>query len=168
MGLGFLVAGMFVGEFYIATFITPFLPATDLKITPTLDMLATPQLTLVVANDGQTPILTQPVQSGMSGCVDGSNMISSPDPGDTLTGVVDVKGTANIPNFGFYKYEITPAGTQSWATIGANREPKIDDELGKFNTLSQSNGDYFLRLVITDNVGNALEPCVIAVRILNQ
>jgi len=168
MGLGFLIMGLFLGEFYVATFVAPFLPAADLQITPTLDMLATPQLTLVVADGEQTPLPTQPVQSGMSGCIQDSIMIASPSPGDTLSGVVDVKGTANIPNFGFYKYEIAPAGTENWATIGADREPVVDNELGKFNTLSQSNGDYFLRLMITDNVGNALEPCVIAVRILNQ
>ena len=42
------------------------------------------------------------------------------------------------------------------------------EELGKWNTASVTNGDYFLRLVITDNVGASLDPCVIAVRVLNQ
>jgi hypothetical protein len=103
----------------------------------------------------------------MSGCVDDQIMITSPKSGEEVKAVIDLIGTANVPNFGFYKYEITPVGTQNWATISADREPKIDKSLGKWNTLSLSNGDYFLRLVITDNVGNSLEPCVIAVRVLN-
>jgi hypothetical protein len=168
--LGFLVLGLFFVEFYIATFIAPSLPASDLLTTPTLDLLASPQATLPVVDSTQAanaPV-TQPVQNGMSGCVADKIMITSPKSGDEVKAVVDLIGTADIPDFGFYKYEIAPIGTQNWATISADREPKKDTLLGKWNTLSRANGDYFLRLVITDNIGNTLEPCVIAVRVLNQ
>ena len=168
--LGFLVLGLFFVEFYIATFIAPSLPASDLLTTPTLDLLASPQSTLVPVDSTQAalPPLTQPVQNGMSGCVADQIMITSPKSGEEVRAVVDLIGTADVPNFGFYKYEIAPVGTQNWATVSAEREPKKDALLGKWNTLSLGNGDYFLRLVITDNVGNSLEPCVIAVRVLNQ
>lgn len=166
--LGFLVLGLFFVEFYIATFIAPALPASDLLTTPTLDLLASPQATLPSANSTQAALAAQPVQNGMSGCVADQIMITSPKSGDEVQAVVDLIGTADIPNFGFYKYEIAPIGTQHWATISADREPKQAASLGKWNTLSLSNGDYFLRLVITDNVGNSLEACVIAVRVLNQ
>jgi hypothetical protein len=96
-------------------------------------------------------------------------MITSPEPGgDPIQGTVEITGTANVPNFGFFKYEVTPRGSQSWATISAEREPVVNGVLGQWNTTSLANGDYFLRLVITDNVGVALEPCVIAVRVANQ
>jgi len=166
--LGFLVLGLFFVEFYIATFVAPSLPASDLLTTPTLDLLASPQATLLPVDATQAALVTQPVQSGMSGCITDQIMITSPRSGEDLSAVVDLIGTANVPNFGFYKYEIALAGTQNWATISAEREPKINELLGKWNTLSLSNGDYFLRLVITDNVGNSLEPCVISVRVMNQ
>ena len=166
--LGFLVLGLFFVEFYIATFVAPSLPASDLLTTPTLDLLASPQATLLPVDATQAALVTQPVQSGMSGCITDQIMITSPRSGEDLSAVVDLIGTANVPNFGFYKYEIALAGTQNWATISAEREPKINELLGKWNTLSLSNGDYFLRLVITDNVGNSLDPCVISVRVLNQ
>lgn len=168
--LGFLVLGLFFAEFYIATFIAPALPASDLMITPTLDLLASPQPTLPSTDATQAALapVTPSIQNGMSGCVADKIMITSPKSGDEVKAVVDLIGTANIPDFGFYKYEVAPIGTQNWATISADREPKQDELLGKWNTLSRSNGDYFLRLVITDNVGNSLEPCVIAVRVLNQ
>jgi len=168
--IGFLVLALFFVEFYIATFVAPSLPASDLMTTPTLDLLTTPQATLLSGDATQAAIAlaTAPVQSGMSGCVKDKIMITSPRPGEPVSAEVELIGTANIPNFGFYKYEFAPVGTQNWATISADREPKNDESLGKWNTLSQSNGDYFLRLVITDNIGNSLEPCVIAVRILNQ
>jgi hypothetical protein len=169
--IGFLVLGLFFAEFYIATFIAPSLPASDLLTTPTLDLLASPQQTFLLSADSTQAALapiTPPVQNGMSGCVADQIMISAPKSGDTVKAVVDLIGTADVPNFGFYKYEITPVGAQNWATVSAEREPKKDELLGKWNTLSQSNGDYFLRLVITDNVGNSLEPCVISIRVLNQ
>ena len=168
--LGFLVLALFFVEFYVATFIAPSLPASDLLTTPTLDLLSSPQATLPSADSTQAAIVlaTQPVQKGMSGCVKDKIMITSPKSGDVVNAVVDLIGTADVPNFGFYKYEIALAGTQNWKTISANREPKKDGKLGSLNTLSLSNGDYFLRLVITDNVGASIEPCVIAVRILNQ
>ena len=168
--LGFLVLGLFFVEFYIATFIAPTLSASDLLTTPTLDLLAATQASLVPVDSTQAALapVTQPVQNGMSGCVTDKIMITSPKSGEEVSKVINLIGTADVPNFGFYKYEIAPIGTQNWATVSAEREPKKDEQLGTLNTLSLSNGDYFLRLVITDNVGNSLEPCVIAVRVLNQ
>jgi hypothetical protein len=166
--LGFLVLALFFVEFYIATFVAPSLPASDLMTTPTLDLLASPPATLLPVNATQAALVTQPVQSGMSGCITDQIMITSPRSGEDVSAVVDLIGTANVPNFGFYKYEIALEGTQNWATVSAEREPKNNELLGKWNTLSLSNGNYFLRLVITDNVGNSLEPCVISIRVLNQ
>lgn len=166
----FLVLALVFVEFFVATFIAPSLPATDILATPTLDLLLTPAGTLSPEQATQAALspLTQEVPSGMSGCVPDKIMITSPEPGDEISGTVDITGTASIPNFGFYKYEIALLGSQNWATISAGREPKVNTSLGSWNTTSLTNGDYFLRLVITDNVGMALEPCVIAVRVANQ
>jgi hypothetical protein len=165
----FILALVFV-EFFIATFIAPSLPATDILATPTLDLLLTPNSTLSPEQATQAALspVTQAVPSGMSGCVPDRIMISAPEPGDQVSGMVKITGTANVPNFGFFKYEVAPMGSQNWATISAKREPVTNGEIGDWNTSSLTNGDYFLRLVITDNVGVALEPCVIAVRVTNQ
>jgi hypothetical protein len=166
----FLILALIFVEFFIATFIAPSLPATDLLATPTLDLLLTPQGTSSPADATQAALspVTQDVPSGMSGCNPDQIMITSPEPGAEVSGIVKIAGTASIPNFGFYKYEVARLGTQDWATISANRDPKKNAELGEWNTTSLTNGDYFLRLVITDNVGKALDPCVIAVRVVNQ
>lgn len=166
----FLVLALVFVEFFVATFIAPSLPATDILATPTLDLLLTPPETLSPEQATQVALSPAPqeVPSGMSGCVPDKIMITFPEPGDEISGTVDITGTASIPNFGFYKYEIALLGSQNWATISAGRDPKVNTSLGSWNTTSQTNGDYFLRLVITDNVGMALEPCVIAVRVANQ
>ena len=163
---GFLVLLLFFAEFYVSTFIAPSLPAFDAMVTPTLDLLATPIGTL--APDGVVPLNTPEVQSGMSGCVPDQIMLTSPKPGDVVSGTVTLSGTANVPNFGFYKYEIAPVGTDNWTTISAGAEITVEDELGQWNTTTLVNGDYFLQLVIIDNVGQTLEPCVIALRVANQ
>lgn len=167
-GLALLILALVFAEFFIATFIAPSLPASDIVVTPTLDLLVTPVGTL--SPNTTALAITQPVPNGMSGCVQDKIMIDSPQPGGDhpLDGTISITGTADVPNFGFYKYEVAPMGSQNWATIAASRNPVKNGELGKWNTASVTNGDYFLRLVITDNVGASLDPCVIAVRVLNQ
>ena len=164
--IGLLILGLVFAEFFIATFIAPSLPASDIMATPTLDLLITPVGTL---SPGSTALaITQPVPNGMSGCIPDKIMITSPKPGDNVNGTIQIMGTADVPNFAFYKYEVTQMGSQNWATIAAKQAPVKDKELGEWNTLPFTNGDYFLRLVIIDNVGASLEPCVIAVRVINQ
>lgn len=165
-----LILGLVFAEFFIATFVAPSLPASDILTTPTLDLLAAPPGTLSPEDATQAALspATESAPSGMSGCVPDQIMITSPQPGAIVNGSIEIIGTANIPNFGFYKYEIAPMGTQDWATISADREAQQDKKLGDWNTASLTNGEYFLRLVITDNVGVSLEPCVIAVRVANQ
>jgi hypothetical protein len=165
----FILALIFV-EFFIATFIAPSLPATDILATPTLDLLLTPQDTLSPEQATQAALspVTPSIPSGMSGCIPDQVMITAPEPGTDVSGTVEIIGTASTLNFGFFKYEFAIRGSPNWATISAGREPKRNEVLGTWNTTSLTNGDYFLRLVITDNVGVALEPCVIAVRVANQ
>lgn len=168
--IALLILGLMFAEFFIATFVAPSLPASDILTTPTLDLLAAPLGTLSPEDATQAALSpgAQSAPSGMNGCVPDQIMITSPQPGAIVNGSIQIIGTANVPNFGFYKYEIAPIGTQSWATISAGREAKQDEELGAWNTASLTNGEYFLRLVITDNEGASLEPCVIAVRVANQ
>ena len=168
--IALLILGLIFAEFFIATFVAPSLPASDILTTPTLDLLAAPPETLSPADATQAVLSpsTSSVPSGMSGCVPDQIMITVPEPAATVTGSIEIIGTANVPNFGFYKYEIAPIGTQSWATISAGREAKQNEPLGGWNTASLTNGEYFLRLVVTDNEGVSLEPCVIAVRVANQ
>jgi hypothetical protein len=167
--IALLVLGLVFAEFFIATFVAPALPASDILATPTLNLLASPAGTIspeLATQNAISPVLS-PVPSGSSGCIPDQLIITSPEPGEEVNGTVTLVGTANIPNFGFYKYEVTPLGVESWATVSAGRQPRQNDELGDWDTTTLANGDYFLRLVVTDNVGISLEPCVIAIRILN-
>jgi len=103
----------------------------------------------------------------MSGCVPDEIMIESPKPGGPATGTVTLNGTVNVPNFGFYKYEVSAMGSNLWATIAAGDTLVKQSRLGDWDTTTLANGDYFLQLVVVDNAGKTLEPCVIAVRVDN-
>jgi len=166
---GLLVLGFLFAEFYLAVFVVPSLPASDILATPTLNLLATPIHTLSPAEETQAVLspVTQSVPSGASGCVPNQIAITTPKPGDQVTGVVELNGTANIPNFGFYKYEISSIGSNAWATVSAGDQPVRNEKLGDWDTTTLANGDYFLQLVLIDNVGITLVPCVIAVRVQN-
>ena len=163
-----LILGLVFAEFFIASFIVPALPASDILATPTLDLLAVPAATF--SPDSTQAVLlpgTQSIPSGMSGCEPDQIMITSPKSGDEVSGAIELTGTASIPNFGFFKYEVAPLGTGNWATISAGDEPVRNGKLGDWDTTTLANGDYFLRLVLIDNVGITLKPCVIAIRIVN-
>ena len=167
--IGLLVLGLVFAEFFIATFVAPALPASDILATPTLNLLASPAGTIspeMATQNALSPVLS-PVPSGSSGCIPDQVIITAPAPGTDVEGTVELIGTADVPNFGFFKYEVTPLGTENWATVSAGRTAVRNGRLGEWDTTTLANGDYFLRLVVTDNVGTSLEPCVIAIRILN-
>jgi hypothetical protein len=165
--LSSLIVVLLCAEFIIISFVIPGLPAGFFLPTPTLDVLAQPVGTL--SPDAMTQAAAAPqaaVSANMQGCVPDQIMISSPKPGAELKGKIEVLGTVNITNFGFYKYEVALRGSDTWATILAGTEVKINGQLGFWDTAALTPGDYQLRLVVTDNRGTSLSPCIIPVRIL--
>lgn len=163
-----LILVLFCGELVTASFILPNLPASMLVPTATPDLLATP--TGTISPELATAIALTPRPSSASsennGCVAGRVSISSPEGGQELKGTVQISGTADIQDFGFYKYEVSPLGAETWATISAGRDRVTGGSLGQWDTTALSPGDYQLRLVVTDNQGRALPACVIQVRIV--
>ncbi len=77
-----------------------------------------------------------------------------------------LRGTVNLSDLGFYKYEYAAQGNDEWTTIAAGNQIKIDDELSSWDVTNLVPGDYLLRLVATNNAGEARPPCIIPVRVL--
>src|SRR5512143_2659649 len=154
--ISLLLVILFCAEFVVASFVIPGLPAQVFMPTPTLNLLALPEGTLspemMTQLAGVTPVASP---ANMEGCIPGQLMITSPKPGDEIKGKIDITGTVDIPDFGFYKYEVTPRGGDTWATIAAATEPKRDASLGAWDTTALTPGDYELRIVATDNQGKA-------------
>ncbi len=165
-----LVMILFCGEFAAAWFIAPGLPAALSVPTATLDVISTPQGTIspdLATQLAGTPA-TAPASANSQGCVPDEVNITAPKAGTEIQGTVDIQGTVNIGDFGFYKYEVAPAGSDTWATISAGRDKVVNGSLGQWDTTVLTPGDYQLRLVVTDTQGRALTPCVITIRIVPQ
>lgn len=164
--ISFMIVFFFCSEFLVASFVIPGLPADFFLSTPTLDLISTPTGTLSAdfltqfANQGQRQ------KPGAAGCTPGQIELTFPEPGDEIKGVIELTGTVNIPNFGFYKYEVAPNGSDTWATIAAGRTVVVDGSLGRWDTTALTPGDYQLRLVVIDNQGTGLPACVVPVQVI--
>lgn len=161
-----LIVILFCAEFFVASFIIPGLPADFFVATPTLDFISTPTGTL--SPEMQTQFANAPAGTAIastSGCVPNQINLTFPQAGDEISGAIELTGTVNIPNFGFYKYEVAPAGSDTWATIAAGRAVVNEGSLGRWDTTALTPGDYQLRLVVIDNQGIILPACVVPVRV---
>jgi hypothetical protein len=167
LALSLIVVVLFCAEFIAASFVIPGLPAQVFIPTPTLNLLALPEGTLSPDMLTRVAAATPAAASAnMQGCIPGQLIITSPKPGEEVKGKVDITGTVDIPDFGFYKYEVAPRGGETWATIAADTKPKRDESLGLWDTTALTPGDYQLRIVVTDNQGKAVSPCIIPIRVL--
>ncbi len=156
-------------EFGLVSFIIPAIPGVEPLPTATLDLLATPTITLAVepvpsSSDSQeTPLPgTEIIQTG---CIPDEVMITFPENNSTVRDIIEVEGTVNITDFGFYKFEISRADSDTWLTIQAGDSPKDDEMLGFWDTTQLESGNYYLRLVVIDNQGIQREPCAVYVYI---
>jgi len=170
-GTLFVLLLMAMAEFVLVYFVVPSVPGASPLPSPTMNPLLTSTPTLlaetVIAGDQLTPVPAVEVESGTNqGCVPGKVEITSPKDGEQVSGVVKIIGTARIDNFGFYKYEIARPGETVWLSLNAGQNPVDNGELGDWITDVLPPGEYLLRLLVTDNQGQAMPPCVIRVQIM--
>jgi hypothetical protein len=154
-------------EFGMVTFVAPAYSSSEPLPTPTLDLLATPTTTLAPTPSpgtpaGNAPAPTETPLSPAAGCIPEEVMITFPENDSTVRDIVEVKGTVDVANFAFYKFEIAREDSDNWLTIQAGEETKVDDVLGTWDTTQLDPGRYNLRLVVVDNEGNQRQPCVVS------
>ncbi len=160
---------MAVAEFTVVTFVAPTVPGANPLPTSKLDLLATPTTTLPppTQNPNETPRATPTsgeVAAG-EGCSVGQVNLTDPLNGNRVSGSITVRGNANIVNFGFYTLQIAHPGDAIWLTIQVGQQPVRNDILSTWDTSSLTPGEYMLKLVVTDNVGNEMTPCIIQVTV---
>jgi len=163
-------------EFVLVSFVAPSFPGATPLLTPTLDLLATPTTTLAAETPlpegvavAQLPATATLIpQPESESCVPDSINIRFPTDGAEVSGIVDVLGTANIANFGFYKLEMKRPDEDVWLTVQAGNQSVSDEEgeLGKWDTRRLAPGEYELGLVVVDHQGQASNHCVARVRVI--
>lgn len=155
-----------IGLFVVNTFVTPAVPGVQQLATPTIDLTQqpptiTPAPTIVITGEGLIPTITSYFSRG---CIPDQIDWTDPQNGDTINGRVELKGTVNVENLGFYKYEYSPSGSDTWTTIAAGNARIVNEPLGgAWDTRALVPGEYELRLVVNDNQNNPLPACVIQV-----
>lgn len=167
-----LILFMAISEFTLVSFVVPTVPGALPILTPTLDLLATQTSTLPplepetsgTPNPGTLVPTTVPTPAGQ-GCTPGELIFTSPNNGSQVSGKVNINGTVDFPNLGFYKYEVQYPGENIWLPLQAGRDVKKEAELGIWDTSMLPPGDYKLRLMATDNAGLTLGTCEIQVRV---
>jgi len=159
-----VAASIFVMVTFVSTAMPVVLatPTLDLSAGSLFDPLETPQQTANVATATALP----PVSIDPTDCVEDQIIITSPAAQDVLQGTIDIEGTADIPNFGFYKFEVARAEEELWLTIQAGRTVVKEGVLVEnWDTSRLPAGDYVLQLLVTNSAGEELPPCRIPVRI---
>lgn len=160
-----------VSVFVMVTFVATSLPAQDLLATPTLSLSLESQsgaTTVTPAGDEvlATATALPTVAVDPQGCVAAQIIITEPEADAVLAGSVSITGTVDVPNFGFYKFEVARAEEELWLTIQAGRTIVREGVLVEnWDTSRLPTGNYVLQLVVTDSSGSELPPCRIPVRI---
>jgi hypothetical protein len=156
-------------QFMLVSVLTIKFPGLIQLSTPTIDLISTPTVPLTdIAGTVVTPQGYDLTQTAIvvTGCVPGLLEWTSPKSGDEINGSVELKGTVNIPNQGFYKYEYQQVGQEGWKVITAGNKTTVDNFLGgKWDTSQDTPGNYLLRLVVYDNQDKPLKTCTIQVKV---
>ena len=176
-----VVLGLMLGVYYLSLVTPPILPPSPDTPTPTpitkLPPTSTPPLLLptptltptpsplptIVLEDTPTPTPNQPLGRAPT-CPHPGARISQPGDGASVTGVVQVSGSAMIDNFDYYKFEFRVPGGE-WNFIQRYNNAVLDGVLGSWNSDTVLPGEYEFRLVVVDIIGNYPEPCVIRLNV---
>jgi hypothetical protein len=94
--------------------------------------------------------------------------ISEPGNGATVSGVIQIIGSASIPDFWYYKFEFKGNGFGDWTFIQRFDQAINGGILGAWDTRSVPSGDYQFRLVAVDKTGNYPEPCAVLLLVRNE
>jgi LysM repeat protein len=97
------------------------------------------------------------------GCSARGVIITVPEMGALVSGVVEVRGTANIDNFSFYRLEIRAATANAYTTVMTGRTPVNDGVLGEIDFADYGVGLFYVRLVVVNQRGTFPQPCAIPV-----
>lgn len=96
-----------------------------------------------------TPVVVPP------SCPDPGAQLTAPGVNQVLHGPVQVKGTAKIEDFDYYKFEFRAAGSNAeWAFLQRYDQPVVDGPLGTWDVSMLPPGEYEFRLVVVRKDGN--------------
>lgn len=180
MGL-LVVIGLMIGVYYLSMVTPTILPPSQSSPTPTTPLIlpdtptpyplpTTPAPTattvptptpLFVAEETPTPPPPPPDTGQPANCPHPGSTITQPGNGAQVAGVIEIRGSASIEQFDYYKFEFRVPGQNEWSFIERYNNAVDSGVLGSWNSDTVPPGEYQFRLVVVDQMGNYPEPCVI-------
>ncbi len=133
--------------------------------TPTSTATPLPLATLALL-ETETPT-PEAAPVAPANCPNPGIRISEPGNGATVSGVIQIVGSAYIADFNYYKFEFRGNGFGDWTFIQRFNEPINGGILGAWDTRSVPSGEYEFRLVVVDQTGNYPEPCAVKLSVQN-
>ena len=173
---------LIAAEFILVTFVIPEWPLVMITPTPQTTPVTTdeemPMITNSAAEGGLTVISTPVGASGgsspavaslSSGCIAGQLEWLAPSTGDVIRGSYTLEATVNVKDMAFYNWAFSPVeDQQNWQTLSAGNLPVLEGDLGLWATTQVANGDYVLRITVSDLSNQQLPPCDVFIRVLNE
>jgi hypothetical protein len=137
---------------------TPTATATQVQLTRPVRPTATPEVSA-----------TEPPAVRAPNCPNPNVRLTSPGVNQVVQGNVVIRGTADIPNFQYYKIEVGPGANpkdNEWTVVGQLRRSTVTNGLLEtFNSAAYPPGTYTLRLVVVDQTGNYPDPCRVTITV---
>lgn len=113
------------------------------------------------------PTVASPTTAGGVQCSSPNSIITSPLPDGTVSGLVEIRGTASRPNMTYWKLEYRPDNVQGYTQLYRSETPVTDSVLSLWSTKTVPNGIYWLQITVVDNTGNFGIPCQVRVNVAN-
>jgi hypothetical protein len=87
------------------------------------------------------------------GCTDAQVRITSPLPFQPVRGTITLQGSANVPNFWYYKLEVRPDFATVYNFYSDSHTPVINGSLGAIDTDVFDNGMHWIKLSVVNTGG---------------
>jgi peptide/nickel transport system substrate-binding protein len=144
----------------------PIIEPTEVSPTPTESPTETPAPVTPPTSATPSP---PPIPSPSLQCANQNAVISSPLMDSTVSGLIEIRGTAARPNLSYWKLEYRPDTTPALAYVQLYRSevPVTNNVLSLWSTKTVPNGPYWLQLTVVDNTGNFGTPCQVRVKVAN-
>ncbi|MCI0474921.1 MAG: ABC transporter substrate-binding protein, partial [Anaerolineales bacterium] len=100
-------------------------------------------------------------------CANLLGIIKSPAMDATVSGTVEIRGSAARPNLTYWKLEYRADAAPAYTQLYRSDQPISDGALSLWSTKTAPNGVYWLQLTVVDNTGNVSAPCQVRVTVAN-
>jgi hypothetical protein len=139
--------------------VPPIAPPPELTPVLPIPVVASPTPEQVAPPPTSPTQLPPPPASMPPGCMNPNQVITSPTNESTVSGLIEIRGTATRPDMQYWKVEYRADTSTAYVMLGNSEKAVTDSVLARLSTKTLPNGVYWIRLVIVQKDGNFGTPC---------